>query len=130
MTTPTRAPAHMTFSTADLAARTIHRRAVEAFIWGIPAVNFDLMFSPCPRRQGRQNQIYWSRTDWKNQTLTPNPDTIYLMPFFSTKDAGPMVIEIPPADEGSITGTIMDCWQGALEDSARRGWTRARAANT
>jgi hypothetical protein len=28
-----------------------------------------------------------------DSTLTPNPDTIYLMPFFSTKD-GPMVVEI------------------------------------
>ena len=44
MTTPTRAPANMKFSTADLATRTIHRRAVEALIWGIPAVNFDLMY--------------------------------------------------------------------------------------
>ncbi len=34
----------MTLSTADLATRTIHRRAVEALIWGIPAVNFDLMY--------------------------------------------------------------------------------------
>jgi hypothetical protein len=36
--------------------------------------------------------------DWKNQTLTPNPDSIYLMPFFDTKEAGPMVVEIPPAE--------------------------------
>ena len=36
MTTPTRAPANMTFSTADLATRTIHRRAVEALIWESP----------------------------------------------------------------------------------------------
>jgi hypothetical protein len=25
---------------------------------------------------------------------------IYLMPFFNSKDAGPMVLEIPPADDG------------------------------
>jgi hypothetical protein len=25
---------------------------------------------------------------WKNQYLTPNPDTIYFMPFFNTKDLG------------------------------------------
>ena len=25
---------------------------------------------------------------WKNQTLTPNPDSIYFMPFFDTKDVG------------------------------------------
>jgi hypothetical protein len=26
-----------------LAARALHRRAVEAVIWGMPAVNYDLM---------------------------------------------------------------------------------------
>jgi hypothetical protein len=32
------------------------------------------------------------------------------------------VLEIPPAgDEGSITGTIMDCWQAALEDVGPAG---------
>jgi hypothetical protein len=44
MTTPTISTAIQTLSAADLAARTIQRRAVEAVIWGIPAVNFDLMF--------------------------------------------------------------------------------------
>ena len=32
-----------TFSADELARRTIERRAVEAVIWGIPAVNYDLM---------------------------------------------------------------------------------------
>jgi hypothetical protein len=31
------------FSTEDLARRTIERRAVEAVVWGMPAVNYDLM---------------------------------------------------------------------------------------
>src|SRR5262249_49077540 len=57
----------------------------------------------------------------KNQTLTPNPDVIYLMPFINTKDVGPVVIEIPPADEGSITGSVMDAWQCALEDVGPAG---------
>jgi hypothetical protein len=43
------------------------------------------------------------------------------MPFFNTAQAGPMVIEIPPADEGSITGSIMDCWQTPLEDVGPAG---------
>jgi hypothetical protein len=43
------------------------------------------------------------------------------MPFFNTKDVGPMVLEVPPADDGSITGTIMDCWQSALEDVGPAG---------
>src|SRR5678815_4577577 len=115
--------AESTFSAEALAARTVHRRAVEAVIWGIPAVNFDLMFQAMVKAGGATNQIlYWSKpSDWKNQLLAPNPDTIYFMPFFSTKDVGPMVLEIPPADGGSITGTIMDAWQMALEDVGPAG---------
>lgn len=113
-----------TFSLAELAERAIHRRAVEAVIWGMPAVNTDLMYQAMAREtKGGWNQIvYWSRLlDWKNQTLTPNPDAIYLMPFFNTVEAGPMVLEIPPADEGSITGSVMDCWQTPLEDVGPAG---------
>ena len=46
-------------------------------IWGMPAVNYDLMLPGDGARPGGEpNQIvYWSRLlDWKNQTLTPNPD--------------------------------------------------------
>jgi hypothetical protein len=109
---------------SDLAERTVHRRAVEAVIWGMPAVNCDLMFQAMVREaKGAFNQIaYWSRLpDWKIQTLTPNPDAIYLTPFTNTAEVGPMVLEIPPADDGSITGTIMDVWQCPLEDVGPAG---------
>jgi hypothetical protein len=112
------------FTPEELARRTLHRRAVEAVIWGMPAVNYDLMYQAMVRdAKGGPNQIvYWSRLfDWKNQTLTPNPDTLYFMPFFDTKDVGPMVLEVPPADEGSITGSVDDCWQTALEDVGPAG---------
>jgi hypothetical protein len=109
---------------AQLAERTLHRRAVEAVIWGMPAVNAELMFKAVREAKGDFNQVvYWSRpVSWKNQTLTPNPDTIYLMPFYNTKDVGPIVLEIPPADEdASITGSIDDAWQTALEDVGPAG---------
>ncbi|MFL5021159.1 MAG: DUF1254 domain-containing protein [Microvirga sp.] len=109
---------------SDLVDRTIARRAVEAVNWGIPAVNYDRMVQAMIRdAKGDFNQIvYWSGfLDSKNQTLTPNPDTIYFKPFFNTKDVGPVVLEIPPADDGSITGTIMDSWQAALEDVGPAG---------
>ncbi|GEO17586.1 DUF1254 domain-containing protein [Microvirga aerophila] len=110
-------------SGADLNSRQVHRRAVEAVIWGMPAVNYDLMFQAALKAGAKENQIvYWSNfLDWKNQTLTPNPSTIYLMPFLNMKDTGPMVVEIPPAQGGSITGTIFDAWQVALEDVGPAG---------
>lgn len=103
----------------DLRERAIQRRAVEAAIWGIPAVNYQLMFQELVDKvKGDFNQIvYWSKLlDWKNQTLTPNPDVIYLMPFFNTKDVGPLVLEVPPADDGLLNGSIMNLWQAAIED--------------
>lgn len=113
-------------SQADLARRATARRAIEAVSWGMPAVNFDVMYQAMVRDAkagpGSNKIVYWSRLcDWKNQTLTPNPDAIYFMPFFDTKDVGPVVLEIPSADEGTIVGSIDDAWQTALEDVGPAG---------
>jgi len=114
------------FSSDNISQRTIQRRAVEAVIWGTPAVNFDRMFQAmvhdAKAGEGSNRIVYWSHLfNWKNQTLTPNPDSIYFMPFFNTKDVGPVVIEVPPADGGSITGSIDDCWQTAIDDVGPAG---------
>jgi hypothetical protein len=105
-----------------LERRVIERRAFEAVVWGMPAVNFVLMTDAAREAGAAWNQIvYWSRLpSWKNQTLTPNPDIIYLMPFIDLS-GGPMVLEIPPAEDGSITGSIDDAWQSALEDVGPAG---------
>ncbi len=111
----------------DLERQVLNHRAIEAVIWGMPAVNRDLMYQAMLREtKARDNQIlYWSRLlDWKNKTLTPNTDVIYLTPHFDTKDVGPVVLEIPPADGGVINGTIMDAWQTPLEDVGPAAWTR------
>src|SRR5713226_349871 len=79
----------------QVAERALNRRAIEAVIWGMPAVNAQLMFDAAKKAGGDFNQIiYWSRPlTWKNQTLTPNPNTIYVFPIYNTKDVGPMVLE-------------------------------------
>ena len=86
-------------STSDLAERAVHRRAVEAVIWGMPAVNAELMYQAMADAKAAFNDVtYWSRpVTSKNQTLTPNPNTIYLNPYYNTQN-GPIVIEIPPAE--------------------------------
>src|SRR6266852_720114 len=64
-----------TFTPDQLAERTLHSRAVESIIWGMPAVNYELMYQAMVKHKGAYNQIvYWSGLpSWKNQTLTPNP---------------------------------------------------------
>src|SRR5262245_7595939 len=113
-----------TFKAAELAERAVHRRAVEAVIWGIPAVNYDLMLQEMlSKTDGKVNQvIYWGRPlDSKNQTLTPNPDSLYFMAFFNTKD-GPIVLEVPPGDaNGSFNANIVTVWQMPLEDAGLLG---------
>ena len=98
------------FSSDGLNRRTIERRAIEAVIWGMPAVNFERLLEAGKADGVLPNQVvYWSRpVNWKNQTLTRNPDTIYFNPFYDTT-AGPVVLEIPPAEgDLSITGSIDD----------------------
>ncbi len=108
----------------DLARRTIERRAIEAVIWGMPAVNYDLMLQEMlGTTNGKVNQVvYWGRPlDARNQTLTPNPDAIYFMAFFDTKD-GPIVLDLPAGDaSGSFNGNIVTVWQMPLEDAGLLG---------
>ena len=114
-----------TFNSTELPERMLHRRAVEAAIWGMPAVNYDLMLQEMlTKTAGKVNEvIYWGRPlDWRNQTLTPNPDTLYFMVFFNTKDVGPIVIDVPPADDnGSLNANIVNVWQVPLEDAGLLG---------
>jgi hypothetical protein len=111
-------------SAEDLDNRLIERRAFEAVIWGMPAVNYDLMLQEMlTKTAGKPNQvIYWGEPlGPKNQTLTPNPDALYFMVFFDTRD-GPIVLDLPPGDQnGSFNGNIVTLWQMPLEDAGLLG---------
>ncbi len=118
------------FTPEQLAERALERRAVEAVIWGMPAVNYERMLQAATGSGAKANQVvYWSRpVNWKNQTLTPNPDTIYLNPFFDTSK-GPVVVEIPPADaDHVIVGSFDVAWQNALADVGPAGEDKGKGA--
>ena len=107
------------FKPADLREHFLYSRAMEAVLWGMPVVHFDRIYQALVQDvNGGMNEIlYWSQpSGWKNQMLTPDPDAVYFIPFFDMKETGPVVLKIPPAHEGSIVGSINDCWQNALED--------------
>ena len=87
-----------TLQPADLADRMVQRRAVEAAIWGMPVVNCDLMQQEMlTKTAGTVNQFVdrGRPLDWHNQTLTPNPDTLYFMAFYNTQEVGPIVARSP-----------------------------------
>jgi hypothetical protein len=53
--------------------------------------------------------------------LTPNPDALYFMAFFNTKD-GPIVLDLPAGGaNGSFNGNIVTVWQMPLEDAGLLG---------
>jgi len=100
----------------DVLEQGLYRRAVEAAVWGMPAVNFEVMRDVLAPEGGGEF-LYWSRlVDWKNKTLTPNPDLIYYMAFVDLAD-GPVVVDIPPgSDEHVLNGSLCNLWQVPLED--------------
>ncbi|WP_433593769.1 DUF1214 domain-containing protein [Nocardia sp. CA-145437] len=107
----------------DIDQDLVSARAFEAVIWGMPLVNYDRMLQAAIGIGGGPNQVvYWSKlVDSKNQTLTPNPNAIYLMPFYDTS-AGPVVLDIPPAEgDSTITGSIDSAWQTPLADVGPAG---------
>lgn len=112
------------FTPVELAERMLYRRAVEAVIWGLPAVSYDAMYQAMVRdAKGGYNQIgYWSRpSDWKNQTLTPNSENLYVLFFTDTRQVGPLVLEVPPAGDAVLFGTLLDAWQFPMEDIGPAG---------
>ena len=48
------------------------------------------------------------------------------MPFFNTENVGPVVLEVPPADDGLFNGSIMNRWQAAIEDIGPGGVDKGR----
>jgi hypothetical protein len=115
--------ASSTFKVATIEEQAIYSRAFNAVVWGMPVVNFELFIEALKKVNGDFNQVvYWSGLlTSKNQTLTPNPDVIYVNPFYDTRK-GPVVLEIPAAEgASSITGSLDDSWQTAIEDIGPAG---------
>ncbi|MDH7461033.1 DUF1254 domain-containing protein [Chitinophagaceae bacterium 26-R-25] len=116
------------FAPANENEKAIYSRAFNVVVWGLPAVNSELMYEDLLKAKGDYNQvIYWSGlVNSKNQTLTPNPDVIYINPFYDTRK-GPVVLEIPAAEGvSSITGSLDDAWQTAIEDIGPAGLDKGK----
>ena len=52
-------------SAADLAERALYRRAVEAVIWGMPAVNTDLMYQGMAPEHEQAGTRSWPLPDFE-----------------------------------------------------------------
>ena len=106
-------PSTQAQSPAEVAHRTIERRAVEAAIWGMPIVAMDAVHQGLLRGlQANDNDIaYYSQLpDWKFQTTTPNASTHYIYSAFNLKKDGSVVLEVPAAVGAGLYGQLCDMW--------------------
>lgn len=103
--------------------RVVHRRAVEAAIWGLPIVSVGAMRDAFFRDAGASygDIVYLSKAaDWRFQTATPNASSPYVY-FNFNLSAGPVVLEVPAAIGAGLFGSVLDAWQVPLVDVGPEG---------
>ena len=91
------------------------QRAVQAYLWGYPAVSFESIRVTAKQDLGMDYNdlgIADNFVDPKSVWLTANDTTIYAFVNIDVAQ-GPVVIEIPP---GAIVGLLDDFWQRSLAD--------------
>ena len=112
------------YAPEQLTRNSIRRRAIEAVIWGMPAVNSELMFRAMREANADYNQVvYWSRpVTWKRPDA--HAESRHDLPDAHVQHEGGRSdrVEIPPAGaDESITGSVDDAWQTAIEDVGPAG---------
>ena len=67
-----------TLSSEELQSSLVERRAVDAVIWGLPLVGEDTVKQAAFRDgKAKYNDIvWWPKGSWKNQSPTPNVNTV------------------------------------------------------
>jgi len=83
----------------------LFERAVQSYIWALPALNMVAMKEGSEAKFGKGYNvlpIWKERLNAKTLVTTPNSDVIYAMGYLDLKQDGPMVIEVPPGLQGIL----------------------------
>lgn len=90
------------------------QRAVQVYLWALPAMNIDAMRQGSEAAFGVGNHILpvWKdRLNTKTKVTTPNSDVVYAMSYLDLKK-GPVVVEVPP----KLQGMFDDFWHRPICD--------------
>src|SRR5499427_4878994 len=88
----------------------VFQRAVQPYIWALPALNMYGMKEGSEKAFGKGYNvlpIFKDRLNAKTLITTPNSDVIYALGYLDLKEDGPLVIEVPPG----LQGILDDFWQ-------------------
>ena len=81
------------------------QRAVQSYLWALPALNMYGMKEGSEKVFGKGYNvlpIFKERLNAKTLITTPNSDVIYALGYLDLKEDGPMVIEVPPGLQGIL----------------------------
>jgi hypothetical protein len=95
---------------AALLDELFFQRAVQTYLWALPALNMWAMKEGAERAFGDGYHllpVFKGRITAKTRITTPNSDLIYAFGFLDLKRDGPLVIEVP----AGLQGVLDDFWQ-------------------
>src|SRR5215813_2493728 len=88
----------------------LFERGVQSYLWALPAINMWAMKQGSEARFGAGYNVlpvWMQRLNAKTLVTTPNSDVIYAMGYVDLGKDGPLVIELPPGQQGILD----DFWQ-------------------
>jgi hypothetical protein len=95
------------FPTKDAAAmlddELYFQRATQVYLWALPAVNIMAMKEGSEKVYGAGYNVLpvWKeRLNAKTKVTTPNSDCLYAMGYVNLAKDGPIVVEVPPKNQG------------------------------
>ncbi|MET9211961.1 MULTISPECIES: DUF1254 domain-containing protein [unclassified Nocardia] len=98
---------------AAMATELYFQRAVQVYLWALPAVNLFAMRESIGADFGHGYHVmavYEKRLEPNTVITTPNSDVIYGLCFVDLSETGPLVIEAPPM----VQGLVDDAWHRPL----------------
>ncbi|MNQ28031.1 hypothetical protein D3C85_413000 [compost metagenome] len=114
----------ITFKPASIEEQLTYNRAIEATLWGMPAVSMAALRQSLKRDLDANlgDIIYCSKVlESRHEALTANNQTPYVMTFLDLRN-GPMVLEVPPATKKvAFFGSAIDSWEVPLADIGPSG---------
>lgn len=105
---------------ATLQDELTFQRAVQSYIWALPALNMLGMKEGSEKTFGKGYNvlpIWKDRLNAKTLVTTPNSDVIYAMGYLDLKEDGPMVIDVPPGLQGILDDFFQRpiCTEGEID---------------
>ncbi len=105
------------------------QRAVQSYLWSLPAMNMYAMREGQRKAFGDDSNILMiakDRIDYHLEYTTGNPDVIYAFAWLDLKKEGPMVLDMPP----KLQGLLDDMWHRPITDIGAAGWISCPRSST